>query len=169
MYEWKMLDAEGKETLDVSKVKSVVTNYCSKDKETEKRQNLMLAFERPDGTTFDTPEYKDVKIAFKVVEPTTSDRILINHAQISEQTDKKGIHREDRDSTPNEWKGEDDEDIEKVRVLYFDLALRKWVTNTMVTENGQTFVTETGHHAEDDPEEVVKVDLKKKQNKFSSS
>ena len=161
MYEWKMLDAEGKETLDVSKVKSVVTNYCSKDKETEKRQNLMLAFERPDGTTFDTPEYKDVKIAFKVVEPTTSDRILINHAQISEQTDKKGIHREDRDSTPNEWKGEDDEDIEKVRVLYFDLALRKWVTNTMVTENGQTFVTETGHHAEDDPEEVVKVDLKK--------
>ena len=31
----------------------------------------------------------------------------------------------------------------------------------MVTENGQTFVTETGHHAEDDPEEVVKVDLKK--------
>ena len=161
MYEWKMLDAEGKETLDVSKVKSVVTNYCSKDKETEKRQNLMLAFECPDGTTFDTPEYKDVKIAFKVVEPTTSDRILINHAQISEQTDKKGIHREDRDSTPNEWKGEDDEDIEKVRVLYFDLALRKWVTNTMVTENGQTFVTETGHHAEDDPEEVVKVDLKK--------
>ena len=161
MYEWKMLDAEGKETLDVSKVKSVVTNYCSKDKETEKRQNLMLAFERPDGTTFDTPEYKDVKIAFKVVEPTTSDRILINHAQISEQTDKKGIHREDRDSTPNEWKGEDDEDIEKVRVLYFDLALRKWVTNTMVTENGKTFVTETGHHAEDDPEEVVKVDLKK--------
>ena len=161
MYEWKMLDAEGKETLDVSKVKSVVTHYCSKDKETEKRQNLMLAFERPDGTTFDTPEYKDVKIAFKVVEPTTSDRILINHAQISEQTDKKGIHREDRDSTPNEWKGEDDEDIEKVRVLYFDLALRKWVTNTMVTENGQTFVTETGHHAEDDPEEVVKVDLKK--------
>ena len=161
MYEWKMLDAEGKETLDVSKVKSVVTNYCSKDKETEKRQNLMLAFERPDGTTFDTPEYKDVKIAFKVVEPTTSDRILINHAQISEQTDKKGIHREDRDSTPNEWKGEDDEDIEKVRVLYFDLALRKWVTKAIVTENGQTFVTETGHHAEDDPEEVVKVDLKK--------
>ena len=161
MYEWKMLDAEGNETLDVSKVKSVVTNYCSKDKETEKRQNLMLAFERPDGTTFDTPEYKDVKIAFKVVEPTTSDRILINHAQISEQTDKKGIHREDRDSTPNEWKGEDDEDIEKVRVLYFDLALRKWVTKAIVTENGQTVVTETGHHAEDDPEEVVKVDLKK--------
>ena len=108
-----------------------------------------------------TPEYRDVKIAFKVTEPTTSDRILINYAQISEQTDKKGIHREDRDSTPNVWKGEDDEDIEKVRVLYFDLALRKWVTEAIVTENGQTKVIETGHHAEDNPEEIVKVDLRK--------
>ena len=43
----------------------------------------------------------------------------------------------------------------------FDLALRKWVTQAIVTENGKTVVTETGHHAEDDPEEVVKVDLKK--------
>ena len=160
-YEWKMLDENGNVTTDVSKAKDVVTNYRSKDKETDSRQNLMLAFERPDGTTFDTPEYKDVKIAFKVTEPTTSDRILINYAQISEQTDKKGIHREDRDSTPNVWKGEDDEDIEKVRVLYFDLALRKWVTEAYVTENGQTRVIETGHHAEDDPEEVVKVDLRK--------
>ena len=50
----------------------------------------------------------------------------------------------------------DDEDIEKVRVLYFDLALRKWVTEAIVTENGQTKEIETGHHAEDDPEEVVK-------------
>lgn len=49
----------------------------------------------------------------------------------------------------------------KVRVLYFDLALRKWVTEAYVTENGQTRVIETGHHAEDDPEEVVKVDLRK--------
>ena len=143
---------------DVSKAKYVVTNYLSKENETKDRQNLMKAF---DKETMTTPEYKDVKIAFKVTEPTTSDRILINYAQISEQTDKKGIHREDRDSTPNVWKGEDDEDIEKVRVLYFDLALRKWVTEAYVTENGQTRVIETGHHAEDDPEEVVKVDLRK--------
>ena len=43
----------------------------------------------------------------------------------------------------------------------FDLALRKWVTQAIVTENGKTVVTQTGHKAEDDPEEVVKVDLKK--------
>ena len=34
-----------------------------------------------DKETMTTPEYKDVKIAFKVTEPTTSDRILINYAQ----------------------------------------------------------------------------------------
>ena len=43
----------------------------------------------------------------------------------------------------------------------FDLALRKWVTKAIVIENGQETVHETGHKAEDDPEEVVKVDLKK--------
>ena len=43
----------------------------------------------------------------------------------------------------------------------FDLSLRKWVTQAIVTENGQTVVTETGHKAEDNPEGVVKVDLKK--------
>ena len=45
--------------------------------------------------------------------------------------------------------------------LKFDLALRKWVTTAYVTENGQTVEYKTGHKAEDDPEDVVKVDLKK--------
>ena len=48
------------------------------------------------------------------------------------------------------------------RPLTFDLALRKWVTQAIVIENGKTVVTETGHKAEDNPEAVVKVDLKKK-------
>ena len=157
-YGWKLVDENDKEVTDVSKAKYVVTNYLSKDNETEEGQNLMKAF---DKEKMKIPDFRDVKIAFKVVEPTTSDRILINYAQISEQTDGRGIHREDRDSVPNEWRGEDDEDIEKVRVQYFDLALRKWVTKAIVIQDGKTNVTETGHHAEDDPEEVVKVDLKK--------
>ena len=49
----------------------------------------------------------------------------------------------------------------KVKNGYFDLALRKWVTEAIVTENGKTVVTKTGHKAEDDPEEIVKVDLRK--------
>ena len=158
-YEWKLVDENDNEVTDVSKAKYVVTNYLAKSNETNERQNLIKAF---DKDTMETPDYKDVKIAFKVTEPTTSDRVLVNYAQISKQTDKKGIDRPDRDSTPNKWiDGEDDQDIEKVRVQYFDLALRKWVTKAIVTQNGKTEVTPTGHHAEDNPEEVVKVDLRK--------
>ena len=59
------------------------------------------------------------------------------------------------------WSLDGDTITIKVKNGYFDLALRKWVTQAIVTENGQTVVTETGHKAEDDPEEVVKVDLRK--------
>ena len=104
----------------------------------------------------ESPDYKDVQVAFKVDEPTLAtpnSRELINHAQI-----RKSLP--DIDSTPDEWiEGEDDQDIEKVKVLYFDLSLRKWVTHAIVIEDGKTKVMETGHKAEDDPESIVKVEL----------
>ena len=59
------------------------------------------------------------------------------------------------------WNIEDNTITIELVNKYFDLALRKWVTQAIVTENGQTVVTETGHKAEDDPEDVVKVDLRK--------
>ena len=136
----------------------VVTNNAKEAVliETASLENeLIKAF---DGKTLD---YKDVKVAFKVVEPATSDRILINYAQITEHKDGRGNLVIDRDSTPNEWNdGEDDQDIDKVKVRYFDLALRKWVTKAIVNENGKETITETKHAPWDDPEPVVKVDLK---------
>lgn len=57
---------------------------------------------------------------------------------------------------------QDDDDFEKVNVKIFDLALRKWVTQAIVIENGQQTVTQTGHDAWDDPEAVVKVELHRK-------
>ena len=157
-FEWYLVDANDNKVTDISKATYAVTNYRSKENETAQRQNLIAKF---DKDTMNKPDYTFVKIAFKVIEPTTSDRILTNNAQISKQTDKKGNIRKDRDSTPNKWLEEDDEDKEHVRVLFFDLALRKWVTKSIVTVDGKTTVTNTGHKAEDDPEEVVKVDLKK--------
>ena len=154
-YKWKLVDENDNEVTEPSKAKYVVTDYLAKDAE---EKNLLKGFNPETMTELD---YRDVQIQFKVIEPNTSDRIVINQAQIADDSDSNGNSMTDKDSTPNEWKGEDDEDIEKIRVLYFDLALRKWVTQAIVTENGQTQVTETGHKAEDDPEEVVKVDLKK--------
>ncbi len=168
-YRWKMIDKDGKETDDVAKATKIVTDYLSKEQEKEAGSNLLKAFNSTLGLTDENPDHKDVKIAFKVTEPNTSDRILINTAEVSEDTDKEGNPVEDIDSTPGNGKdGEDDIDIEKVKVKYFDLALKKWVTQSIVIENGKQTVTNTGHTGDENPEPVVKVDLKdKKINKVT--
>ena len=155
-YRWKMLDKDGKETENLDEAVSIVTDYLSKEQEKTAGANLLKAF---DGEKLD---YRDVKVAFEVTEPNTPDRILINQAQISKDSDKDGNDVTDQDSVPDKWnEGEDDQDIEKVKVQYFDLSLRKWVTQAIVSENGEEKIIESGHKAEDDPEDVVKVDLKK--------
>lgn len=157
-YRWVMLDKEGKETTNIEDAVSIKTDYLSKEQEKTEGSNLIKAF---DSENMKEPDHKDVKIAFKVTEPSTSDRILINKAQISDDSDKDGKDVIDIDSTPDKWiEGEDDQDIEKVKVKYFDLALRKWVTQAIVIDNGKETVVETGHKPEDDPEEVVKVEIK---------
>ena len=147
------------ETTDVSKAKIIRTDYLSR--ENGARENLIKALDTKNGLSDTNPDYRDVKVAFRVTEDYGSERIIINYAQISEDDNDWDIP--DRDSTPDKWiKDEDDQDIEKIKVPQFDLALRKWVTQAIVTENGQTTVTETGHQPFDDPEEVVKVELHRK-------
>ena len=157
-YRWIMLDENGNVTENLEEAVSIVTDYLSKEQADKTgRDNLLKPF---DKDTMKEPDYRDIKIAFKVTEPNTSDRILINKAQISDDSDKNGEDVIDKDSTPDKWiENEDDQDIEKVKVKYFDLALRKWVTQAIVIQDGKETVTETGHKAEDDPEEVVKVEI----------
>ena len=141
-------------TKDAKEADLIVTEKLSLE---NGKDNLLKAFD----ATSKKLDYKDVKVAFKVVEPQTSDRIIINYAQITDDTDSDGNKIDDDDSTTNVWiDTDDDQDIEKIKVKYFDLALRKWVTKAIVYENGSKTVTETNHGPWDDPEEVVKVDLK---------
>ena len=163
-YKWVMLDKYGKETTEVENAKSIVSNYLSKEHEKTAGENLLKAFdiERYKSGEIKEPDYKEVKVSFKVNSSEKSEKIIINKAQISDDSDKDGNKVDDRDSIPDVWnEGEDDQDIENIKVEYFDLALRKWVTKAIVIENGTQTVTETGHTAEDNPEEIVKVDLKK--------
>ncbi len=162
-YRWKMLDQNGNETQDVNQAVKVVTDYLSKEQETVAGANLLKAFDKTLGITDKNPDYRDIKIVFKVIEPTTSDRILTNTAEISEDTDKDGNPIDDIDSIPgNNKPGEDDIDVEHVKVKYFDLALKKWVSQTIVTIDGKQTITNTGHTGDENPEPVVKVDLKSK-------
>ena len=157
-YRWVMYDANGEITENVNEAKTIRTDYLSKEQEEESgRNNLLQAF-NPDTMT--EPDHKDLKIAFKVTEPNTSDRVIINTAEISDDSDEEGEPVDDKDSTPdNDEDEEDDIDIEKVKVTYFDLALKKIISKVTMTLDGKTTVEETGHKFEDNPEEVVKVEL----------
>lgn len=141
-YKWKMLDSEGKETTDIEKAKYIVTDA--------------LSTETIDGIVVNGEErilsYKDVKVAFKVTAKSDTDKIIINTAEISKDSD------DDIDSTPdNNVENEDDLDKEYIKVQYFDLSLKKWVTETRVTFNGKTTSTKTGFN--ENSKEIAKVDL----------
>ena len=171
-YRWVMYDKDGKETTDVKNAVKLTTDYLSKEQgearmttNSELKENpaLLTAFDGTKEISDTNPDYADVKIAFKVTEPNGSSKILVNSAQISDDTDKNGNPVDDIDSTPDKWiDGEDDQDKEYIKLTEFDLALRKWVTQAIVIENGKETVTQTGHKAEDNPEQVVKVELNRK-------
>ncbi len=146
-YEWKLYDENGKETSDLAKAKIVKTDYLSKEKsEARKEDCLLKAYDAKADISNTNPDYRDVQIAFKINESDmTKDvsdktkRIIINTAEIAEDTDKDGNPIDDKDSTPgNNKDGEDDIDKEKVYVKYFDLSLQKDLVKAIVTEDGVT-------------------------------
>ena len=162
-YRWVMYDEEGNETENVEEAVEIRTDYLSKEQEETEGENLLEAFNPEEEIGEGNPDYRDIKVAFEVVEPNESDRIIVNSAQITEDSDEDGNPIDDIDSIPDEWnEGEDDQDREYIKLTYFDLALRKWVTEAIVIENGQETITQTGHTAEMDPEPVVKVELYRK-------
>ena len=158
-YKWVMYDKDGKETDKVEEATKLKTTYLSKENEKKDGEYLLKAFDE----NVENISYHDVKIAFKVKDPNSNTYIITNHAQISDDTDKNGKEIDDIDSKTDEWiEGEDDQDVEHVKVEYFDLALLKYVTKVIVEENGKQQITETGYNGLEDPEPVVKVELKRK-------
>ena len=127
--------------------------------------------------------YQEVPVMCRIVEGAPKNENITNIADVSEYLDDNKEETTDRDSESDNVElpsdedlpgykddetGEyipgqqDDDDFEKVIVKEFDLALRKWVTQAIVIENGQETITETGHGPYDDPEEIVKVELHRK-------
>ena len=127
--------------------------------------------------------YREVPVMCRVIESAPTSENITNIADITEYLDDNKEETTDRDSqsdnvnlpsdeelpgykdeeTGNYVPGQqDDDDFEKVIVKVFDLSLRKWVTQAIVIENGQETITETGHGPYDDPEQVVKVELHRK-------
>lgn len=141
-YDWKLIDSEGNVTEDITKAVKVATDNL--------KDEMINAFVEENGQK--VLSYQDVQIAFKVTESNLSSKILVNTAEISKDSD------DDIDSTPgNNEPSEDDIDKEYVQVQYFDLSLKKWVTESRVTYNGKTTITKTNFS--EDTDEIAKVDL----------
>ena len=136
--------------------KTITTNYLSEEKSSS---NELSGFNK---TTMETPDYKDVKVAFMVDEKAMpEDRVIINIAEISK--DDNEFDADDEDSTPNNnVEGEDDIDKEYLVVKYFDLSLLKWVTGARVTVDGKVTTYETGHTGYENPENPLKISIDKK-------
>ena len=158
-YKWVMYDKDGKSTTKVSDAVKIKTDYTSKangellmkdNSKLTENPNLLKAFDKKAGITDKNPDYVDVKVAFKVKDPKSNKTVIVNKAQISEDADENGNPVDDIDSIPDKWNdGEDDQDYENVAVDYFDLSLLKYVTKTIVTENGKTKTTKTGNNGSD--------------------
>ena len=131
----------GKVTTDLKQAVSVKTDYLSKEKSQARNEDALIKAFDPSKEAKDV-DYKDLQIVFKIVEPDAKKnegRIIINTAEITDDSDENGNPIEDIDSTPgNNKPGEDDIDTEKVYVKYFDLALQKDLIKIIVSENGTT-------------------------------
>lgn len=170
-YGWVLVDKNGEETTDINQAKTVRTDYLSKEVSEKRKEDCLLkAFDptKPISTDSENPnpDYRDVKIVFKVDESviekttTTEKRIIKNTAEITEETDEDGDVVVDEDSTPDNWKeGEDDIDNEQIYVKYFDLSLQKDLVKVIVSENGTT----TEYSISDD--QLFKVEINKKKIK----
>lgn len=175
-YEWEMYreiteeeKIEEKDIIEYNNKKYTITE------EAEEAEMIRTKYlENKEIKAFDAENkelsYEDVKVVFIVneTEEIDTNKIIINKAQITKDSG------EDEDSIPNEWKDEDDEDIEKVRIPIFDLSLLKWVTKTIVTVDGTTKTTETGFEpntgktettgirGNEEAEPIAKVEIDKK-------
>ncbi len=167
-YGWVLVDKFGEVTTDINQAVTVRTDYLSKT-ESEKRGEdcLLKAFDSTKPISTDSnnpnPDFRDVKIVFQVEESkiektiTTEKRIIINTAEITEETNEFDEPVIDIDSTPDNWKdGEDDIDKEKIYIKYFDLSLKKDLVKVIVIENGNT----TEYSVNED--QLFKVEINKK-------
>ncbi len=156
--------------------RTVTTKYLSGDEWLIKK-----AIKDDEGNVTDL-DFVDVPIMCKVSANIKSGENITNIADIAEYLDPNKDPAPDRDSEKDDVKLPDDKDLpnydekdsdhqdddnyEKVVIKTFDLSLKKWTTQAIVIDNGKQTVTQTGHNPYEEPEQIVKVEIK--QNKLNT-
>ena len=162
-YGWKMYDIKGEETQDIQKAVEVRTNYL--------QETVINIYDPTIGikiTEDHNPDYAEVELIFQVVEKNVlkEDRIITTKAQIIKSkaldAEQNEIEIKDEDSKTGEWiEGEDDQSIEEVYLKKFDLALKQWVNQTIITVNNRTTTTDTGFDQNTTAEAMAKILINK--------
>ena len=159
-YGWKLYDEKGNEVDNIDAAKYVRTTYLSQaESEARGEDNELKPFDKDQGITNTNPDYRDVKVTFKVDQAKLGSLsgLIKNIAEITAD------NGDDIDSTPdNDNPDEDDIDDEVIRLKYFDLSLLKYVTKVVVNEDGVIKETDTGHDGTENPEPAVKVEINRK-------
>ena len=165
-YGWVMYDKNGKETSDLAQAVKVKTRYLSKEEGLKRNENTLIDAIDPSKTKSDgtlVPSYKDVQIAFRVVEANLTkqtERTVKNEAEIAEERDENNNIVDDHDSTPdNHNKKEDEDDLDEdiVKIRYFDLSLKKNLVKIIITEDGKTREINAKN-----PNDLLKIEVNRK-------
>ena len=140
-YEWEMLDKNGNITEDVFKAKKIRTKYLAKS------ENMLNALDKENKAI----DYKDVEVVFRVAANKGENNNLLNIAEITKNLDENKKDIKDIDSVPgNGIKGEDDMDEENLKLVVFDLALTKRISQiTKTFENKKPYVYKTKQTGEE--------------------
>lgn len=150
-YEWVMLDENGNETKDTLKAVKIMTKYLGKD------ENILRALDKENEKI----DFKDVEVVFIVAADKQENGNLLNIAEINKNLDENKKEIKDRDSVPgNKNPNEDDQDSENLKLVIFDLALTKRIseiTKTFERKNPVTHVTKQTGEEKQKRVEIVQV------------
>ena len=83
------------------------------------------------------PDHRDLKVVFKVSEPNTSDRIVINTAEITDDRDENNKPVEDRDSTPGNNRPKEDDIRAKDHAESIQKRSKNWEKRFHPDRNGK--------------------------------
>lgn len=143
---WQLFDKEGNPTEDASLAKYLTTDKTSNISDSQ--GNLLKAFNPVNMQN--NPAFVEVRLCLKVtnIDSSNSDRIAISTAEIYRNLDQDGNLVNDIDSSANNSPGgivnEDDEDLEKIYIKYFDLRIEQWTKSITTVSDGVLSTRETG-------------------------
>ena len=107
-----------------------------------------------DRASMESPDYRDVKVALIANLPTEKEGELVNIARVESGTDSEGMILKDEEP-------QNDASDEKINIVYFDLSISKWITETVTYLDGKETVDATGFEGNKDDYPLVKIDIKK--------